>query len=1162
MMLEIADLNGDGILNHQDLALLDLLIEHQNPEYDPVATDDHAHTRPGQAVSIPVLSNDWSPFGSPLEIIDFFQPEYGTVSFDPVSPSDTLRYEPDAGFTGTDRFAYYIADSNDTIAVGYVTVRVGSADERQDRPSPPSNLTVLEVTQTSVQLSWSPSPSSSVNAYVVSKSTDGSRWERCGKVRASRHRIEIEGLSPGTEYQFRVRAENANGLSAPSPTVTVQTRQRARLRMPELVSPADGRTGARRAPTFEWNNLVNAESYVLMLYRDTPNSKPVREYTVPKAAGDTTSFTIPEDAKLRGSRDFWWDVRGVNSEGDWGPASTKWKFTTREAPVENAPTLLSPANGRIDARRTPTFSWTNLGNADSYLLLLYRDTPDSEPVREYTIPKAAGNTSSFTIPEGSELRGAREFWWDVRGLKNDNPGPASEKWKFTTRETPLQNAPTLLNPADGRTGARRAPTFEWTNLANADSYLLLLYRDTPNSTPVRQYTVPKASGDITSFAIPEDTKLRGLRDYWWDVRGLKNDNPGPASEKWKFTTREAPVENAPTLMAPADGRTDVRLTPRFEWTNLGNADSYLLLLYRDTPDSEPSRQFTVPKAAGDTTSFTIPEGSELRGAREFWWHVRGVNSEGQGPASEKWKFTTQEAPVQNAPTLLSPTDGRTGARRAPTFEWTNLANANSYLLLLYRDTPNSTPVRDYTVPKAAGDTTSFTIPEGAELRGLRDYWWEVYGVNSQGPGPASTKWKFTTREAPVETAPTLVSPVNGRVDVRRTPTFEWTNIGAADSYVLMLYRDTPNSTPVREYTIAKTPGDTTSFTIPQGADLRSLRDYWWDVRGVNGRGAGPASAKWKFTTREAPVDSAPTLVSPVHNRSDVRRTPTFEWTNLGLASSYVLRLYRDTPNSAPVREYTISKAAGNTTSFTIPQGSELRGLRDYWWDVRGVNSQGAGPASGKWKFTTREAPVENAPTLVAPAHGRVDVRRTPTFEWTNVANANSYVLVLYRDTPNSAPARQYTIPRGAGNNTTFTIPQGAELRGLRDYWWEVHGVNSQGTGPASTKWKFTTREAPVANAPTLLAPANGRTAVRRTPTFEWTNLGNASSYILRLYRDSPNSAPVRQYTIPKAAGDTTIFTIPPGADLRALRDYWWDVSGVNSQGAGPASTKWKFTTRS
>jgi hypothetical protein len=95
----------------------------------PEAVDDEAVTSDGMVVDIAVLANDRDPDGGVLRVVRVTQAVNGWVL---VNGDHTLRYQPNTGFAGLDRFAYIVADvdgGTDTATVG-VTVqeRIGEGD--------------------------------------------------------------------------------------------------------------------------------------------------------------------------------------------------------------------------------------------------------------------------------------------------------------------------------------------------------------------------------------------------------------------------------------------------------------------------------------------------------------------------------------------------------------------------------------------------------------------------------------------------------------------------------------------------------------------------------------------------------------------------------------------------------------------------------------------------------------------------------------------------------------------------------------------------------------------------------------------------------------------------------------------------------------------------
>lgn len=96
----------------------------EGPNTTPVASDDTAITRAGQAVAIPVLANDTDADGDPLSVTSVSAPANGQAS---INSDGTITYTPNAGFTGTDSFTYAISDPGGLSNTGTVNLTVTPA---------------------------------------------------------------------------------------------------------------------------------------------------------------------------------------------------------------------------------------------------------------------------------------------------------------------------------------------------------------------------------------------------------------------------------------------------------------------------------------------------------------------------------------------------------------------------------------------------------------------------------------------------------------------------------------------------------------------------------------------------------------------------------------------------------------------------------------------------------------------------------------------------------------------------------------------------------------------------------------------------------------------------------------------------------------------------
>ena len=98
---------------------------------DPLAESDQAHTAESANVTIDVLRNDYDPDGTPCSLDTVGDGAHGATK---KNTDGTVSYTPDAGYNGSDVFAYTITDGNGGSASGTVTVSIGglSVEENFD----------------------------------------------------------------------------------------------------------------------------------------------------------------------------------------------------------------------------------------------------------------------------------------------------------------------------------------------------------------------------------------------------------------------------------------------------------------------------------------------------------------------------------------------------------------------------------------------------------------------------------------------------------------------------------------------------------------------------------------------------------------------------------------------------------------------------------------------------------------------------------------------------------------------------------------------------------------------------------------------------------------------------------------------------------------------
>jgi hypothetical protein len=94
---------------------------------NPVAVDDSASSRVGFPVRIDVLANDSDRDGDPLTVSAVSDPPNGSAV---INADNTVTYDPDGCFTGTDTFTYTISDGQGGTDTGLVSVTLRKASRR------------------------------------------------------------------------------------------------------------------------------------------------------------------------------------------------------------------------------------------------------------------------------------------------------------------------------------------------------------------------------------------------------------------------------------------------------------------------------------------------------------------------------------------------------------------------------------------------------------------------------------------------------------------------------------------------------------------------------------------------------------------------------------------------------------------------------------------------------------------------------------------------------------------------------------------------------------------------------------------------------------------------------------------------------------------------
>jgi photosystem II stability/assembly factor-like uncharacterized protein len=242
----------------------------------------------------------------------------------------------------------------------------------------------------------------------------------------------------------------------------------------------------------------------------------------------------------------------------WSIDTVNTKLMTYADSLTQPVTLTSPPDeapgvGTIinDSIKNVSIDWETLDGATEYKWQLDYDTNFSDVPTDFE-----GNTeaSSIRLPA---LDLATTYYWRVRATE-PVLSPWSEKWLFTTSFGTEALAPRLDSPEAGAIGVPVKPIFQWSTIAGADNYELVVSTevtfDNPTILKTGTYALPATAWQC-NVALNHNTT------YYWKVRAISTDTCSAWSAVSAFTT-EPPLQTASPPQPPQPPQPDTT-----EWIN-------------------------------------------------------------------------------------------------------------------------------------------------------------------------------------------------------------------------------------------------------------------------------------------------------------------------------------------------------------------------------------------------------------------------------------------------------------------------------------------------------------------------------------------------------------------------------------------------------------------
>lgn len=380
------------------------------------------------------------------------------------------------------------------------------ADNPYVVPDPPENPEVTSITKDSMVLMWQAPKSDGgtpiTNYNVERKDKIGLRWVKCNKKKIKDLQFKVTGLVHGHEYEFRINAENAAGVSAPSVMSPLYKATDALYKPGAPCNPRILDT-TKSSITVAWNKpLYDGGSDITGYIVETciPSDKEDdEEWTIvtPKEGLLATLFTI---TNLKENQEYKINISAINTEGVGEAASVPGN--------PKAEDRLLPPEMDLDAELLKTVTVRACCSLRLFVPIRGRPAPqvtwtkgDGEPVSRATID----STTTYTL---LVIENVNRFDSGKYNLSLENTSGS----KTATVQVRVLDTPSAPQNLKITSITKEAVTLSWDSPANDGGVKLKNYIVEKRESTRKAYATVSANCHNTNFTV--DQLLEGCNYYF------------------------------------------------------------------------------------------------------------------------------------------------------------------------------------------------------------------------------------------------------------------------------------------------------------------------------------------------------------------------------------------------------------------------------------------------------------------------------------------------------------------------------------------------------------------------------------------------------------------------------------------------------------------------
>jgi len=230
-------------------------------------------------------------------------------------------------------------------------------------------------------------------------------------------------------------------------------------------------------------------------------------------------------------------------------------------------------------------------------------------------------------------------------------------------------------------------------------------------------------------------------------------------------------QTCPNLISPLNGSNDVPVDTSISWNFVEGVTGYIISIGTSSGGTDVINQTAVGSATSFIPPIGLPENTQLYiTITLFFFDQPNITCPSE-------TFRTEDVITVPACTNLNnPLNGATNINGSTNIGWNYASGATSYHLRI-GTSAGGIDILDQNV----GNTLFFN--PAVDLPASTQIFVSVIPANENGSAISCTEESFTTGAiATLPACATLVSPINGAINVPLTPLLEWTNVADATGY--------------------------------------------------------------------------------------------------------------------------------------------------------------------------------------------------------------------------------------------------------------------------------------------------------------------------------------------------------------------------------------------